>query len=795
MKHFTGEVAILQWLILPFVFGLVLFGYTLSDVPTDSRRGESELPAFLLESGTSFSKSKPLESDSGNSLPSIILYSENFNVANDTTSLKARGYKIYYRGTGPQGLTATWFQGSSIVFSSLNGPSTGYVAANFNAVTSSNNIDNWLVLPKLNTLPGDSIYFFSRSILNSRFPDSIKVMFSQSGDSVPEAVWTELGRFKVNTAGSWMRKGFRAPSSGPGARYAIRYNVVNGGPSGVNSDYIGIDSLTVERPVIFPNNMQAVSVAGISTVIPADGSVLAPKGKFTNIGSNVLNSVSVKLSITGPVNYNSNKAISSIAPGDTVTVTFDSTFVPAIGSYTAKAISSLSNDTNRFNDTASLSFTAQQINFGSGGSYFYSNSIGSGAPAKPQFCWKDTTGSISLIVNSNIVRPELLSGNGDNGYFRLGDILKQTTAVKAGNEYDSIFIGTNGIIGFTQSNINLSNPNPDTSSVPYPALFPLWMDLSYSVISMTHNRLSYKVIDDSFILITYDRASVVGGNTGDYVSFQVLIDLMDFFSTQNSRILVQYADTSGSRTGSSFRSKYFSGTLPSHLCGIALSQAQKCIYRYAGNGFVSTGGPLLSASPVSVQYGPDAGKLYYSCSSATLQFTGSLEAITPDAFPSSNTADTILLKLRESTFPYEPVDAGKKMISNSGNGTFLLTNIRPGASYYLVVNHRSSVETWSSAPVNIPSAGATVIYNFTTGLNKAFGNNMVLISGAASFYSGDVNQDYSVDGTDLSSVDNDVTSFVTGYVTTDLNNDDIVDGSDAAFVDNNASNFISMVRP
>ncbi len=144
MKHFTGEVAILQWLILPFVFGLVLFGYTLSDVPTDSRRGESELPAFLLESGTSFSKSKPLESDSN---------SENFNVANDTTSLKARGYKIYYRGTGPQGLTATWFQGSSIVFSSLNGPSTGYVAANFNAVTSSNNIDNWLVLPKLNTLP------------------------------------------------------------------------------------------------------------------------------------------------------------------------------------------------------------------------------------------------------------------------------------------------------------------------------------------------------------------------------------------------------------------------------------------------------------------------------------------------------------------------------------------------------------------------------------------------------------------------------------------------------------------
>ncbi len=183
MKFISGEIAVLQWLMLPFVFGVVLFGYTLSDVPTDSRRGESGLPAFLLESGTPYKSTVPSESDSGNSLPSIILYSDNFNGANDTTSLKTRGYKVYYRGTGPQGLTAAWFQGSSIVFSSLNGPSTGYVAANFNAVTSSNNIDNWLVLPKLNTLSGDSIYFFSRSILNSRFPDSVRVMFSQTGDS------------------------------------------------------------------------------------------------------------------------------------------------------------------------------------------------------------------------------------------------------------------------------------------------------------------------------------------------------------------------------------------------------------------------------------------------------------------------------------------------------------------------------------------------------------------------------------------------------------------------------------
>lgn len=72
-------------------------------------------------------------------------YTDNFDGANDTTSLKTRGYFVWYRGAGPQGLTATWFQGNDVVFSAFNGPTTGYVAANYNVVTSANNIDSWLI--------------------------------------------------------------------------------------------------------------------------------------------------------------------------------------------------------------------------------------------------------------------------------------------------------------------------------------------------------------------------------------------------------------------------------------------------------------------------------------------------------------------------------------------------------------------------------------------------------------------------------------------------------------------------
>ena len=66
------------------------------------------------------------------------------NGANDTTSLHSRGYVTYYRGTGPQGTAATWFQGNQTVFKAFNGPLNGYVAANYQVVTGMNDIDSWV---------------------------------------------------------------------------------------------------------------------------------------------------------------------------------------------------------------------------------------------------------------------------------------------------------------------------------------------------------------------------------------------------------------------------------------------------------------------------------------------------------------------------------------------------------------------------------------------------------------------------------------------------------------------------
>jgi hypothetical protein len=89
-------------------------------------------------------------------------------------------------------------------------------------------------------------------------------------------------------------------------------------------------------------------------------------------------------------------------------------------------------------------------------------------------------------------------------------------------------------------------------------------------------------------------------------------------------------------------------------------------------------------------------------------------------------------------------------------------------------------------------------YDFTTAANQAFGNNMKQVDTAPvryAIYSGEINGDGTIDGSDLISIDNDAGNFVVGYVKTDLDGNNFVDATDALIADNNAANFVSVIRP
>jgi hypothetical protein len=194
----------------------------------------------------SISASENYYRDNSTMMNAAVIYLDNMNGANDTSALKSRGYKVYNRGTSPQGTSAIWFQGNTAFFNAYEGPTTGYVACNFRIASFTSTIDSWLVTPKMTVFVGDTLSFYSRSKDNSTYPDSFRVMYSPTGDSVPEANWTELGRYKVSTSG-WVLKKFIATATGGNARFAIRFSVVNGGPGGTNGEYSGIDLIKVSR--------------------------------------------------------------------------------------------------------------------------------------------------------------------------------------------------------------------------------------------------------------------------------------------------------------------------------------------------------------------------------------------------------------------------------------------------------------------------------------------------------------------------------------------------------------------
>lgn len=167
-----------------------------------------------------------------------------------------------------------------------------------------------------------------------------------------------------------------------------------------------------------------------------------------------------------------------------------------------------------------------------------------------------------------------------------------------------------------------------------------------------------------------------------------------------------------------------------------------------------------------------------------------------DASTDLMVSDTVTVTLRDTISPFAVVDTYKTLLSSSGTGTFYFQNAQNGKKYYLHVTHRNSIETWSEITTEFTAGSLT--YIFSDAINKAYGSNMkqVDLSPAVfAIFSGDVNQDGTVDATDAGAIDNDASNFVSGYVVTDITGDDNVDATDAAIVDNNAFNFVGRIRP
>lgn len=154
--------------------------------------------------------------------------------------------------------TTSWFQGNDTVFPAQAGASTSYAGANFNSVAGAGTISTWLIAPTLSFNNGDVVSFWTRTVNVPAFADRLELRFSNVGGVDVGTTDSSVGTFalllSVNPTltttdypNTWTQytSTISGLSGATNGAIAFRYFVADGGPSGNNSDYIGVDSLTI----------------------------------------------------------------------------------------------------------------------------------------------------------------------------------------------------------------------------------------------------------------------------------------------------------------------------------------------------------------------------------------------------------------------------------------------------------------------------------------------------------------------------------------------------------------------
>ncbi len=164
-----------------------------------------------------------------------------------------------------------------------------------------------------------------------------------------------------------------------------------------------------------------------------------------------------------------------------------------------------------------------------------------------------------------------------------------------------------------------------------------------------------------------------------------------------------------------------------------------------------------------------------------------------DGVSSLTIADTVLVELHESISPFIGVFSEYSLLDTGGIINISLPLNLIGNSYYIVLKHRNSIETWSAAPLAITNSNS---YDFTSTINKAFGDNLKDDgNGVFMIFTGDITQDGSVDFNDYPELDIDSNNGNLGYLVTDLNGDASADFNDYPRIDINSNNGVIKINP
>ncbi|MEX2114287.1 MAG: choice-of-anchor J domain-containing protein [Pirellulales bacterium] len=188
----------------------------------------------------------------------------------DVSTLPGDGW-LQINNSAPLGDT-DWFQGNTGIFPAQAGPEDSYIAANFVNAQDGGDISNWLILPELLLDNATQLSFYTRTEIESIFPDRLEVRLSTAGASTDVGTTAStVGDFStllltVNPTldpfgypSEWTQftvllSSLPGPTSG---RLAFRYFVPDTLEFG---NYIGIDTVAV-TPVPEPSCLALATCA------------------------------------------------------------------------------------------------------------------------------------------------------------------------------------------------------------------------------------------------------------------------------------------------------------------------------------------------------------------------------------------------------------------------------------------------------------------------------------------------------------------------------------------------------
>lgn len=587
-------------------------------------------------------------------------------------------------------------------------------------------------------------------------------------------------------------------------------------------------TFTWSPPANLPNDVGVTALISPNTT---PGS-LNPVATVKNFGTN---NQLVPFNVTCTINPGgySSTVQDTVSAGLSNNVTFANVNLP-IGTYNVVVYTSLGSDQDRTNDTLKKTVTLIDPNYGNDSGYFYANNLATTRPSYPRYGWKDTTGSKSIMVNGVSTGFATLVGSLDDGYYKLS---LANILIACGQDptdrhikyngvcYDSIFPGTNGIVGMTEQYgaTSLSAFNIDGLNVAKNALLPFWHDFNLGTLTFNlTNRLSVRAKGDQLI-ITYSKVAAFSP-ANEYASFQVIVELVTGCASANSNFRYTYADTTNGMSSDSLVNDYLTSN---NAAPPAATNFRNYVVGWSQNGgpipyaayctsLNSLAGPnnlfmkrsiynTTTKKGLTVEFGPNQNKLDMH-NNHVLGISLALEGLQNNG-DGPRVRDTVQIVLRDGSGPPYKIMQKQSVYLDSVYTTYAfgrkyveLSMLKKETKYYLQVMHRNSVTTWSV--LDSTKQLDTILYNFTTNVCKAYACNQAIVSqfgasvNVASFFTGNVSGDECVDASDILAIYNDVQVTLEGpYLITDLNWDAIVDASDILLCYNNIPNVVCEQAP